>query len=155
MALSKSSTNTPTILSPDPAAAFNDEAETEDYDDGWGGFGEPEDSSSKAIDDDPWATPPATSTTSTSAFDDKGEPDFAGWLAAQSNAKKPLKTGLPKGLTKSTTATKSTRPVIGGRASTTGSAATRKVVIAPKKEAPKVEEKKAKEDEEEGWGDAW
>lgn len=152
MTLNKSSASIPSIISPDPAAAFNDDAE--DFGDDWGGFAE--DSKAKEDDDDPWADAAPATSTSTNAFDDKGEPDFAGWLAAQSASKKTTKNVLPKGLTKST-ATKTTRPILGGRSATTGSTGStaKKVIAAPKKEAPKVEAKKSNEDEEEGWGDAW
>lgn len=146
----KSTVSIPTIASPDPATDFDDEAE--DFNNDWGGFVDEDDKPKE--EDDPWGTPAVSKPTSTTAFDDKGEPDFAGWLAAQSNAKKPIKNTLPKGLAKSTTpAAKTSRPVIGGRSSTTGSA-TRKVVVAPKKEVKK-EVPKANEEEEEGWGDAW
>ncbi|KAF2025452.1 ARM repeat-containing protein [Setomelanomma holmii] len=157
----KSSTTVPTISSPDPSAAFHDEAE--DFDNDWGGFADDDNvdtngHASKVNDEepDPWGTPAVSKPSTTTSYDDKGEPDFAGWLAAQSQGKKPAKAPLPKGLTKSTTSNaKTTRPVIGGRSSTTGSATTtRKVVVAPKKETKK-EEPKVKEDEEEGWGDAW
>ncbi|KAL6706145.1 Nuclear aminoacylation-dependent tRNA export pathway component [Coniothyrium glycines] len=153
---SKSSATIPTIASPDPASAFNDEAE--DFNNDWGGFGDDDgfdvDKAAKIADkeDDPWGTPTVSkSTTATPSYDDKGEPDFAGWLAAQATAKKPAKTALPKGLGKPVA--KSTRPVIGVRASTTGSA-TRKVAVAPKREDKKDVGKK-NEEEEEGWGDAW
>lgn len=149
----KSSASIPTVRSPDPAAAFDDEAE--DFDDDWGGFGD--DNNAKPQDEeeeDPWGTPAVSKPATKTSYDDKGEPDFAGWLAAQSNAKKTTKTPLPKGLAKP--AAKSTRPVIGGRASTTGSttATTRKVLVPPKKEVKK-EQPKGNEEEEEGWGDAW
>lgn len=156
MTVTKSSTNIPTIVSPDPAAAFNDE--DQDFGDDWGGFGD-DTSTTKdkqmEEDDDPWGTPSIAPTSKTSsAFDDKGEPDFAGWLAAQNNSKKPAAAkALPKGLAKGSAAV-AKRPIIGGRSSTTGSA-TRKVVAPTKKEEPKKEETKSKEDEEEGWGDAW
>ena len=157
----KSSTNIPTITSPNPAAAFDDEAE--DFDNDWGGFADDDGfgtnettSQAKSEEEDPWGAPSVSKPTSTTSFDDKGEPDFAGWLAAQSQGKKIAKSPLPKGLTKPTASTtKSARPIIGGRASTTGSAtAARKVVVPPKKEV-KQQEPKAKEDEEDGWGDAW
>ncbi|OAK99700.1 ARM repeat-containing protein [Phaeosphaeriaceae sp. SRC1lsM3a] len=154
----KSTTTIPTVMSPDPAAAFDDEAE--DFDNDWGGFGDDTETAeppTQEEEEDPWGTPAVSKPTTTTSYDDKGEPDFAGWLAAQSQGKKPLKNPLPKGLNKSTTTTttaKSTRPVIGGRSSTTGSATTRKVVVPPKKEVKKEEPKK-NEDEEEGWGDAW
>lgn len=150
----KSTTTIPTVMSPDPAAGFDDEAE--DFDNDWGGFGDDTETVAEPTheeEEDPWGTPAVSKPAATTSFDDQGEPDFAGWLAAQSQSKKPAKSILPKGLNKSTTSTtttKSTRPVIGGRSSTTGSATTRKVVAPPKKEAPKKNE-----DEEEGWGDAW
>jgi SCY1-like protein 1 len=158
MLLNKSSASIPSISPPAAVTDFNDN--TDDFNDDWGGFGDTE--SKPKVEDDMWADPEetttSTATTSTSkTYDDKGEPDFAGWLAAQSAAKKPAaKNPLPKGLGKTTT-TKSTRPIIGGRSSTTGSAATRKIVAAPKKEepkkeAPKVQEKKTDDD---GWGDDW
>jgi SCY1-like protein 1 len=108
-------------------------------------------------DEDPWGAPAVSKPTTATSYDDKGEPDFAGWLAAQSKGNKTTKNPLPKGMAKpsSTTSTKSARPIVGGRASTTGSATTtRKVVVAPKKEVKK-DEPKVKEEEEEGWGDAW
>lgn len=152
----KSSTTVPTITSPDPAAAFNDEAE--DFNNDWGGFGDDdatEELKAPDAEENPWGAPSVSKPASTTSYNDNGEPDFAGWLAAQSSAKKTTKNPLPKGLTKSTApAAKSIRPVIGGRSSTTGSATTRKVVIAPKKEAKK-EAPKADEEEAEGWGDAW
>ncbi|KAL6159148.1 Nuclear aminoacylation-dependent tRNA export pathway component [Exserohilum turcicum] len=145
----RSTVSTPTITSQNQSSAFDDEAE--DFDNDWGGFADEE---KPQEEDDPWGTPAVSKPASTTTFDDKGEPDFAGWLAAQSNAKKPLKNPLPKGLAKTTTpAAKSTRPAIGARSSTAGSA-TRKVVAAPKKEVKK-EVPKANEEEEEGWGDAW
>ncbi|KAF3034231.1 hypothetical protein E8E12_003925 [Didymella heteroderae] len=150
----KSSANVPTIKSPDPAEAFNDGAE--DFDGDWGGFADDDDfgnDTNKDEEDDPWGTPAASKPTSTTSFDDKGEPDFAGWLAAQNQTKKAVTKSLPKGLAKSSTAPAAKRPIVAGRTSTTGST-TRKVVVPPKKEVKK-EEPKAKEDEVEGWGDDW
>ena len=144
----KSTASIPTIKSPDPAAAFDDEAE--DFNNDWGGFADEEEK--PQYEEDPWGTPAVSKPASTTSYDDKGEPDFAGWLAAQSNAKKPTKNALPKGLVKSTApAAKAARPAVGSRSSTTGT--TRKVIVQPKKEVKK-EEPKA-EEEEEGWGDAW
>lgn len=51
---------------------------------------------------------------SATKYDDKGEPDFAGWLAAQSQAKS--KKPLPKGLTK----TSNPRPSLADRTTSTG-----------------------------------
>lgn len=156
MTLAKSAAAIPRITSPDPSAAFNDE--TEDFSGDWGGFeddgfgGSSSKDKADAEEDDPWGTPAIapTTTTKSKAFEDQGEPDFAGWLAAQNQSKKPVTKTLPKGLAKSgAAATK--KPIVGGRPTST---ATRKVVAPPKKEVKK-EEVNSKEDEEEGWGDAW
>ncbi|KAF2707076.1 ARM repeat-containing protein [Pleomassaria siparia CBS 279.74] len=149
MTLKNHSASIPAIVGPDPSVASEDAEE--DFDDGWGGF---EDGGETKVEEevDPWASPAPTSSTS-KGYDDQGEPDFAGWLAAQSKSKTTTKTPLPKGLTKSGL-TKSTRPVVGGRASTTGSVA-KKVVVQPKKEVPKTVAPAKNEDEDEGWGDAW
>ena len=86
-------------------------------------------------------------------FDDKGEPDFAGWLEAQAQAKKKIVAKpLPKGLA----ATKSARPKLGEKSSSTGNPSTsvagKKTVVPVKKATPKVEQRG---EEDEGWGDAW
>jgi SCY1-like protein 1 len=84
-------------------------------------------------------------------FDDGGEPDFAGWLAAQSKAK--VKKPLPKGLTKSTSSKDSQSKAAGTSktALTTGSAA-RSTVKAP---TSKIVTKPKDEAEDDGWGEAW
>lgn len=149
---SRSSAAIPTVSSPDSTTVFDDEAE--DFNDGWGGFGDDDPGDDKNAEEDAWGTGVVPKKVSTTSFDDQGEPDFAGWLAAQSGGKKTAKTPLPKGLNKpSASAPKGTRPTIGARASTTGSA-TKKVSIAPKKEIKK-EVPKSNDEEEDGWGDAW
>jgi SCY1-like protein 1 len=150
----KSSAAVPTIKSPDPVSAFNDEAD--EFDGDWGGFGDANDldnNTSAKDEEDPWGTPSVSKPTNTTSFDDKGEPDFAGWLAAQNQSKKPVTKTLPKGLAKSTTPT-AKKPIVAGRPSTAGSA-TRKVVVAPKKEVKKEEPKKVDDEAVEGWGDDW
>lgn len=149
----KSSANVPTIKSPDPAEAFNDEVE--DFDGDWGGFADDVGfgNDTNKDEEDPWGTPAVSKPTDTTSFDDKGEPDFAGWLAAQNQTKKAAAKPLPRGLAKSSTAPVAKRPTVAGRSSTSGSTA-RKVVAPPKKEVKK-EAPKAKEDEIEGWGDDW
>lgn len=142
----KSSANVPTIKSPDPAEAFNDEAE--DFDGDWGGFDDGNDT--KKDEEDIWGTP-AVSKPTTTSFDDQGEPDFAGWLAAQNSGKKAATKPLPKGLAKSSTTPAAKKPIVAGRPA---ASTARKAVIAPKKEIKK-EEPKSKEDEVEGWGDDW
>lgn len=154
MTLTKSAADIPTIASPDPVDAFNDDAE--DFDGDWGGFGDDvafgaSNSTSKKQEeeDDPWGAPNVTTAPATN-FDDQGEPDFAGWLAAQNQAKKPVTKTLPKGLGKSGTATK--KPVV---ARTPGAPNVKRVVVTqPKKELKKTEPQ-GNEDEDEGWGDAW
>jgi SCY1-like protein 1 len=101
------------------------------------------------------------------AFDDGGEPDFAGWLAAQSQAK--AKRPLPRGLAKSTTgssASLNVRPASANRAISTGginsgvgASKLASTTMKPKMAAPvpkKAEVKtNAPEVTEDDWGDAW
>lgn len=154
MTLTKSAVSIPTIASPDPVDAFNDEAD--DFDGDWGGFGDDKPAGKEAEDDDPWGTPNISTATTPANYDDKGEPDFAGWLAAQSQAKKPGAKTLPKGLAKSSTASKpitaTKKPVV---ARTAGAPNVKKVVVAPPKKEAAKPVAKANEDEEDGWGDAW
>jgi SCY1-like protein 1 len=155
---------TPNVSAPSEADMDDAWAEEEqDTMDAWGTMDE---------DGDNFFDAPSTSKLPTSepatAFDDGGEPDFAGWLAAQSKAKsqKPL----PKGLAKSATTSSSlnVRPTAparsasagpGGVASAKGQAitgakiptsATAKKEI--KKAAPKPQVPEANDDD---WGEAW
>jgi SCY1-like protein 1 len=90
------------------------------------------------------------------AFDDGGEPDFAGWLAAQSKAKS-AKT-LPKGLGKPANVNLAVRPAAPVRSASAGAGAlAKKTVVKPaapavKKQAPKKTEPSVNDDD---WGDAW
>nr|CEG03179.1 unnamed protein product [Fusarium acuminatum CS5907] len=78
---------------------------------------------------------PATTTASAAPFED-GEPDFAGWLAAQSQ-KKPTKS-LPKGLSKASAAKKpAAKPA------------------AKPVAAKKLDMKPKDTDDDDGWGDGW
>jgi SCY1-like protein 1 len=96
---------------------------------------------------------PATS------YNDGGEPDFAGWLAAQSQAKS--KKPLPKGLTN----TSNIRPHVADQTKSTGTmgsgSGAQKLLNTtskPKVTVPvrKVDTKpKETESTEEGWGDDW
>ena len=115
----------------------------------------------EAFFDAPSETTPKTSIPSAAnPFQDDGEPDFAGWLAAQQ--KKPG-TGkpLPKGLAKPGTANGS-RPATAGRMASTGSiggAGAKKAAVTAVKAKPVVAKKidtapKAADDED-GWGDGW
>ncbi|KIX00511.1 uncharacterized protein Z518_10651 [Rhinocladiella mackenziei CBS 650.93] len=110
-----------------------------------------------------------TNNTASSAtpFDDIGEPDFAGWLAAQSKAKSQKQ--LPKGLSKTNTtgSTLNIRPAGPARSVSAGTGTSdnvKKPTIAGartstttakkevKKEVPKPKEPDMNEDD---WGDAW
>jgi SCY1-like protein 1 len=119
----------------------NDE---EDFGAEWGGFEEE-------------AKPSLTlaSPTSSKNFDDKGEPDFAGWLEAQSKPKQKAKNPLPKGLAKS--ARPLSRPTVGIRSNTTGHTGARKGPQSPKNDRAVNEVKKEEPspEEEDAWGDAW
>ncbi|OKL58970.1 hypothetical protein UA08_05498 [Talaromyces atroroseus] len=88
---------------------------------------------------------PATTTTAAVPYDDGGEPDFAGWLAAQSKAK--AKKPLPKGLNK--TGSSKDLPVRSADVSRTTTSR------APAKPAKVIDTTPKDEGEEDGWGDAW
>lgn len=90
-------------------------------------------------------------------FQDDGEPDFAGWLAAQSQ-KKPGAKPLPKGLGKAANG----RPAASSRIQSTGgvggAGAKKAAVTAPKPKpivAKKIDTKPKETGEDEGWGDGW
>lgn len=88
-------------------------------------------------------------------FDDDGEPDFAGWLAAQSG-KKPSAKPLPKGLGKPANG----RPAAASRVATTGSigSGAKKTLPAAKPKpvaAKKIDTAPKETGEEDGWGDGW
>jgi SCY1-like protein 1 len=137
--------------------------ETQDTIDAWGTMDDEGDN----FFDAPSTTKTTTNDTTAAAFDDGGEPDFAGWLAAQSKSKsqKPL----PKGLTKTTTNTSSSlgvRPVAPTRSVSAGpgtvaanskkptsmAAKTQPSVPAKTKETTKAKEPDVNDDD---WGEAW
>lgn len=100
------------------------------------------------------------SSPSVAAFDDGGEPDFAGWLTAQSKAK--TQRQLPKGLAKtSTTGGLNVRPAGQPRSISAGAelkkpAVTRGAMPVARKEV-KHEPAKPKQADmnDDDWGDAW
>jgi SCY1-like protein 1 len=107
----------------------------EDFNAAWGG------NEWAAADDDPFA-PKATK--GSSNFDLNADPDFEGWLNAQSQTrtgKKPL----PKGLTKSKT---STRQGL-AKTNSAGKALPKSTLATRPKPAPKAKL------EDEDWGDSW
>ncbi|KAG4412261.1 hypothetical protein IFR04_014610 [Cadophora malorum] len=121
--------------------------EENDADDAWGNMGE--DSFFDAPSEKPKAQAAAK------PFDDDGEPDFAGWLAAQSG-KKPTAKPLPKGLSKAANG----RPAAASRGATTGSigSASKKTVPAAKAKptvVKKIDTAPKETGEEDGWGDGW
>ncbi|KAI2790218.1 hypothetical protein POX_d05724 [Penicillium oxalicum] len=118
---------------------WHDADEGEDVFDAWGAINEDDE---QAMDPFPEAVASpkpslsdSTSKASAVPYDDGGEPDFAGWLAAKSQAK--TKKPLPKGLSK---------PL------TTGKPAAKPKPVASLK---KIDTKPKDEDIEDGWGDAW
>ena len=96
-----------------------------------------------------------TAPSAANPFEDDGEPDFAGWLAAQAGKKSGQK-ALPKGLAKPANG----RPVATGRSNTMGSTGKPAAasVVKPKPKpvvAKKVDTAPKETGEEDGWGDGW
>jgi SCY1-like protein 1 len=101
---------------------------------------------SRGVSPCPDTTPPAPA-----VFDDGGEPDFAGWLAAQSKAK--AKKPLPKGLSKATSYKDvSSRGVQGATKTGTNPLSTTQSKSKP---PSKISMKPKDEAGDDGWGDAW
>ncbi len=97
----------------------------------------------------------------TNPFQDDGEPDFAGWLAAQAQKKPGLGKPLPKGLANLTTSN-SSRPSATGKVATTGSvggAGAKKAAVTAMKPKPivakKIDTAPKVADDDDGWGDGW
>ncbi|KAI1205178.1 ARM repeat-containing protein [Annulohypoxylon truncatum] len=155
------------VKSPSPAAESYFKAPTPvddaDADDGdaWGDMGDMDDDGNAFFDasSEPAKKAPATTSSTSQPFDDDGaEPDFAGWLAAQSQKKKSggglgggaagkSKT-LPKGLAKAN-----------GKGAAAAAGAPKKALPArtvSKTVVPKKIDTKPKEtDDDDGWGDGW
>ncbi|KAI9849304.1 MAG: hypothetical protein M1837_004764 [Sclerophora amabilis] len=159
---------------PGPSESYLEADAEEDYGDAWAEMEDDAffDSPSEPIKD---ATQPAAP--SSKPFDDGGEPDFAGWLNAQTQSK--AKGSLPKGLsskksTDTTTATTSAstnaRPKAASRAATTGAVGTgtgakkasstltakpkpKPVVVAAAAAAHKKKKIIDTKPKEEGWGE--
>ena len=158
--LNRSVSEQPTPVSKVEEAKAEDEAE--DAFEAWDAMEDDEDEShaSKNDDFDPFsasAAPssklsPSLSTTSKASskpYDDGGEPDFAGWLAAQSKAKS--KKPLPKGLNKPASASSS---VTSSRTATSTTAAAKpKPAAAPAKKIDTTPKDNAADDDDDGWGE--
>lgn len=134
--------------------------EDEDFGDSWGEMNE-DDNDTSAWDaplDAAQKTSPDTSmrpsmssrpsTSTSTAYDDGGEPDFEGWLNAQAQAKKQSGKPLPKGLAPKKT-TIPARPAV-SKSVSAAQASTAKAAPKPSKQ---VETKPASDDDD--WGDAW
>lgn len=108
-------------------------ADDDDVGDSWGDMNDDFDS----FDTPEQSSKQSTATASATPFDD-GEPDFAGWLAAQSQKKSGTAKPLPKGLSKSSAAKK---PVAKPAAKPVA--------------AKKLDMKPKETDDDDGWGDGW
>jgi SCY1-like protein 1 len=132
---------------PVPVVQEEEPEETDDVFDAWGAMDDDEkdeDTFTAAVSTPKPTSPEPTATIKPAAvpYDDGGEPDFAGWLAAKSKAKaKPLP---PKGLSKAS----STNPV----ARTTTASTTKPRVVAP---AKKIDTTPKDDGMDDDWGDAW
>lgn len=122
------------------------EEDGDDVFDAWGAADDDEDDvdpfTAAVSSPKPTSPDPFTAKTPAIPYDDGGEPDFAGWLAAKNQAK--AKNPLPKGLNKPASSTSvPTRTKV---------ATTKQKTVAPVK---KIETKPKDEVEDDGWGDAW
>lgn len=131
---------------PAPVAHDEPEEEGDDVFDAWGAMDDDEadvDPFTAAVTSPKPSSPAPTSSKATVApYDDGGEPDFAGWLAAKSQTK--AKNPLPKGLTKAASTNNVTTR-------STANVAKPRTVVAPKK----IDTKPKNEEIDDDWGDAW
>ncbi|RDL37842.1 putative protein kinase family protein [Venustampulla echinocandica] len=130
---------------------FEDSNAEEDVDDAWGDMEE------ESFFDAPSEAPkPSTKAAPSAAdpFGDDGEPDFAGWLAAQAQ-KKPGAKPLPKGLSKPTNGrlAPATRAVSTGGVG--GSGAKKVPAVAKPVVAKKIDTAPKDTGVDDGWGDGW
>lgn len=141
-------------------ADFFSSVQDEDDDDAaevWGDAGE------DSFFDAPSETSNVKPAVPAASFDDGGEPDFAGWLAAQAQAKS--KKPLPRGLTKTSVAATEGRPVLVSRSATSsagnglGSGTQKSRIAASESKAAAVKKidtkPKERASEADGWDDAW
>ncbi|KAI1452822.1 ARM repeat-containing protein [Annulohypoxylon moriforme] len=140
------------LKSPSPAAEtyFKDPTPLDDGGDAWGEMGDMDDDGNAFFDapsekqvskKEPAAT--------TQPFDDGAEPDFAGWLAAQSQKKGALggkSKPLPKGLAKA-----NGKGAVAGATKKALPSRTVSKTVVPKK----IDTKPKETDDDDGWGDGW
>lgn len=154
---------------PTPASSAADEADFDAWgDDPWNDATVQEDTFFDAVNTShPALQPvrPSTNTgasTSAGAFDDRGEPDFAGWLAAQNQSKGAKVRGIPRGTSKPV-GLDAGKAGSGGRTQSTvggsGAGLAAKKGLASKGSATAIGTTlvpaKEKSWEEDGWGDGW
>ena len=158
----------PAISNPFASPPPEQENDDDDFDTSWGDTGDADGDDGWGADSttamtDPFAAPsskPVASSKDPSAlFDDKGEPDFSGWLSAQADAKK-TKKALPKGLVKSSAAAASNtgaglggRPGMSAKVNSTGGV--KKTLPLARPKVIKKEEKVEEDGDDDAWGDAW
>lgn len=138
--------------------------EADDFGDAWGDMDDDDDatgveeSEEKSTQSTTTTTIRQKPTTTASTYDDGGEPDFAGWLAAQAN-KKPQGKALPKGLTKTSVPAASNRPAANRIASTgavgTGLGAKKASATAIKPVPKKIDTAPKDTGDDDGWGEGW
>lgn len=128
--------------------------EEEDFGDDWG-----------AMDDDEvadaWGSPAITKAATaaksppapSATYDDQGEPDFEGWLNAQTQAKKQSGKPLPKGLSKKTVPATTAPKAKVIRTTSTGKPAAQTTTAKPNTK-PSPAPAPAPDDGDD-WGDAW
>lgn len=143
-------------LSDQPVTASQEEVEeADDVYDAWGAMDDDNDAAGQTEDNFLDATTsiketssPASTRPATAVFDDGGEPDFAGWLAAQSKAK--AKKPFPKGLGKSA----STKQIPSRPATTLRTASANSAKTKPAAPSKPINTKPKDETEDDDWG-AW
>ncbi|KAF1354904.1 armadillo-type protein [Delphinella strobiligena] len=123
-----------------------------------GDWGDMEDDAADAWGDiEETPKPAATSRTNITHFDDQGEPDFEGWLNAQTQTKTKAKSPLPKELARSQPSANTSSKV----GSATSNAQARVTAQAKAKSTAairtqgKAAQPAATEDNDDDWGEAW
>jgi SCY1-like protein 1 len=102
------------------------------------------------------AKPTATKTVSATPFEDSGEPDFAGWLAAQTHQKTAGGKTLPKGLSKPALSRNATTGSTGSGVGVKKASVTSVAKPQPKPVvAKKVDTTPKNLGDDDGWGDNW
>ncbi len=96
-----------------------------------------------------------TAVTTSTKFDDQGEPDFAGWLKAQQSQKTGSSKVLPKGLGAKSAAISVGQPATAPKVVSPTLRPASGAVKTAVSNTHKMQAKDKHAEEEEGWGDAW